>query len=140
MRRAGVAPLVRVDENLRRIEQVEVLGVVPVGVGEHDRVDVSGREAAPLQCLEQYVAPADVTDIEECARLPLDEDQAAEAEQTLPRSHPIPIEENVDFYHASPPVRSVASAPARYSRRNGFVTSLPTGLAEQTKPATRHEA
>ena len=38
--------------------------MIPVGVRQHDRVDVPGREIALRQSLEQCIAAADVTDVD----------------------------------------------------------------------------
>ena len=79
VRLGGVLALVRVDGHGHVGEGVEVLDVVPVGVGHEDEVDVGDAESAGGELLLELDATADVCGVDEdAASIGLDQDHGAE--------------------------------------------------------------
>jgi len=53
VRRRGVAALVRAYQYVRVLKQIDVEHMVPVGVGEHDHIDVRGPQSPLFEAGEQ---------------------------------------------------------------------------------------
>lgn len=98
VRLPAVLAFVRMDKERSMVEDVDVLDVVPVSMGEHDYIDVRGTQPAGGQRIPEERPAADVRRVDEDADGPprhvstLDEQDRAQGRESLVRVDTVAVQ------------------------------------------------
>ena len=98
----GVLQLVGTHGHLGVLEDVHILDVVPVGVGQHDHVDVVGRDAAFGEGVDEHHAATVVRRVDDDGLVAADEADGTETQPALVRVRGEPRQNELNFRHDFP--------------------------------------